>query len=67
MEMRVFEKNGRLWFTMTDRTGDTIDVPSRVEIVKDDSIEAFGKFLSQPGVEKAMLDCKESQEKRRPE
>lgn len=61
----IYEKDGRVWYRMTDRSGRFVDGPSRVKIVKDDPINDFRKLVSLPEVEKAMLNCKKACDEKR--
>ncbi len=65
MIMEVYEKDGRLWVCETDGSGRFVNGPTNVQIVKDDAIDAFLELVSRPEVEKAMLDCKKTQDEKR--
>lgn len=57
--VEIYEKNGRIW--LRQKVGDRLilmEGPTKIEIVKDESIDAFRKFLAQPEVGAAMLECK---------
>ena len=62
METEVFEKDGRLWVRVLNPGAKSFAAePTNVRIVKDESIEAFRKFLAQPEVEAALKKCKDEQ------
>ena len=66
MEREIYEKNGRLWIRELNPHGKPYsEEPTNVEIVKDESLEAFRKFLAQPEVEAALNKCKKEQSRKR--
>lgn len=63
MEIKTFEKNGRLWMSIEESNGWILARGStRVRIVRDPAIDEFLRLVERPEVSKAMMACKAEHE-----